>query len=105
MVFSITDRNTFSELRTIAEQVWKVKDSTKIPFVVIGNKCDLESERSITKKEGEDLAKEWNCEYFETSAKDDINIEASFRYLIKEMQKNRPTVDKKKKSHSKCIVS
>ena len=37
--------------------------------VLIGNKSDLESERIVSKEEGEQLAKLLECKYYETSAK------------------------------------
>jgi GTPase SAR1 family protein len=46
--------------------------------VLVGNKCDLEDKRKITKEEGEELAKSYNIPYIETSAKSNICVEDSF---------------------------
>ena len=46
--------------------------------VLVGNKCDLEDKRKITKEEGEELAKCYNIPYIETSAKSNICVEDSF---------------------------
>ena len=40
-----------------------------MPKILIGNKADLESEREVSKEEGEQLAKLLECKYYETSAK------------------------------------
>ena len=45
-----------------------------ICLVLLGNKCDLEEERVVTKEEGEDLAASYNLPFFESSAKANINI-------------------------------
>ena len=37
------------------------------PIVIVGNKCDLESERVVTNEEATALAKKWGCSNFETS--------------------------------------
>jgi GTPase SAR1 family protein len=44
-------------------------------FILIGNKCDLESERVVSYKEGELFANENNMIFLETSAKTAVNIE------------------------------
>ena len=40
--------------------------------VLIGNKKDLEEKRAVTFEEGEQMAKEFGIEFFETSAKETI---------------------------------
>jgi GTPase SAR1 family protein len=42
--------------------------------VLVGNKCDLEDQRVISKEEAEKLAKINNLTYIETSAKSNINV-------------------------------
>ena len=46
--------------------------------VLVGNKCDLEDKRKVTKEEGEELAKSYNIPYIETSAKSNICVDDSF---------------------------
>uniref|UniRef100_A0A6B2LW62 Small monomeric GTPase n=1 Tax=Arcella intermedia TaxID=1963864 RepID=A0A6B2LW62_9EUKA len=43
--------------------------------MLVGNKCDMELERKVSKKEGEDLAKSLNWKFFETSAQNSNNVE------------------------------
>ena len=33
-------------------------------MVLVGNKIDLESERTVSKEKGQELAKEFNCTFF-----------------------------------------
>ena len=56
----------------------------------MGNKCDLEEERLVTKEEGEALASQFGCPYFETSAKEHINVEEAFSQLVREVRQNIP---------------
>ena len=42
--------------------------------ILIGNKVDLEESREVDKSDGEQLAKQLECPYFETSAKTGKNI-------------------------------
>ena len=46
--------------------------------VLIGNKKDLEKKRKVTKKAGESLANKYGINFFEVSAKDNINVEELF---------------------------
>ena len=57
LVYSVIDRKTFEEVGEFYEQILRVKDADKVPMVLVGNKCDLESERVITNDEGKNYAK------------------------------------------------
>lgn len=41
----------------------------KVPVVLVGNKCDMRTDRAVEEAEGEGLAKKWGCPFFEASAK------------------------------------
>lgn len=48
LVYSITSRQSFEEILTFQQQILRVKDKDYFPIIVVGNKCDLESERQVT---------------------------------------------------------
>lgn len=48
LVYSITSRQSFEEIFTFQQQILRVKDRDYFPIIVVGNKCDLESEREVT---------------------------------------------------------
>ena len=56
-------------------------------MILVGNKCDLEDERVVGKDQGQNLARNWNCAFLETSAKSKINVNevCSLVYLLEEM--------------------
>ena len=43
-----------------------------------GNKCDMDDKRLISEERGRNVAEENGIKFFETSAKDNINIEQAF---------------------------
>lgn len=47
LVYSITSRDSFDEVKNFHEQILRVKDQDHVPCVLIGNKCDLEYERQV----------------------------------------------------------
>jgi|SRR3569833_101628 len=50
LVYSITSRQSFEEITTFQQQILRVKDKDYFPMVVVGNKCDLENEREVTRQ-------------------------------------------------------
>ena len=75
MVYSITSQATFSDLKEIKDKLIRIKDDNRVPMIVVGNKCDLESERIVSKDQGQALAREFNCSFMETSAKKKSNVD------------------------------
>ena len=67
----------------------RIKDTTKVPMVVVGNKCDLEAQRVVSKDQGSSLATEFNCSFKETSAKKKIYVEEVNFFLIYFTNKTR----------------
>jgi hypothetical protein len=54
-------------------------------LVICGNKIDLNEMRKIDFSEGEKLAKENNCNFFEVSAKSDTNMQKMLFHSIVEL--------------------
>jgi len=44
----------------------------------VGNKCDLEQKRQVSTDQGKEMAKQYGVQFFETSAKDQLNIDELF---------------------------
>lgn len=57
-VYSITYAVSFNEVQSLHDHILRVKDAEKVPFVLVGNKCDLVSEREVPREKGEELARE-----------------------------------------------
>ncbi|KAH9521288.1 Ras- protein Rab-3 [Dermatophagoides farinae] len=50
--------------------------------ILVGNKCDMEDERVVSYERGKQLADQLGLEFFETSAKENINVKAVFERLV-----------------------
>lgn len=87
LVYSIDNRTSFEEIELFHRDIEKTKASTQVPCIICGNKCDLEDKRVVSLAEGEDLARKLNCEFFETSALNNLNIEESFEELVRTIRK------------------
>ncbi|CDH52221.1 ras-like protein [Lichtheimia corymbifera JMRC:FSU:9682] len=87
LVYSVTSRLSFDEISTFYQQVCRVKDRDHFPMVLVGNKCDLESERQVSRLEGHDLARQFRCPFAETSAKMRINVDETFHNVVREIRR------------------
>ncbi|CAJ0567468.1 unnamed protein product, partial [Mesorhabditis spiculigera] len=83
IVFAVTDRNSFEEVRRLHKMITRIKDRDEFPVVLIGNKADLEHERHVAKVEGEALARELGVPYLECSAKLRLNVDQAFHDLVR----------------------
>ena len=84
LVFDVTNRESFENLKfwigCINSNLGHNNDMKKI---IVGNKIDLISD--IQNGEAEDFAKNNNCIYFETSAKENKGINDAIRYLVSKL--------------------
>ena len=84
-VYSITQHNTFDEALRLHDHILRVKDADEVPFVLVGNKCDLEDEREVTAERGQQFADEHECPFLEASAKTRKNVVEVFEAIVREI--------------------
>jgi len=87
VVYSIISRSTFEKISEFREKILMVKDEDDFPIVLLGNKCDLETDRVVSKEEGMNLGKHFGVPFYETSAKNKINITEAFEAVVREIKK------------------
>eukprot|EP00941_MAST-03F_sp_MAST-3F-sp1_P002556 g2556.t1 len=78
LCYDITDANTFVNVNTWIDSI-RTKADASVTKILVGNKCDMESFRKVSKEEGEAVAKKFGMSFFETSAKEDINVKEAFK--------------------------
>lgn len=60
-------------------------------MVLVGNKCDLEDDRVVTKDQGHGLAGQWGgCTFLETSARKKVNVDEVFFDLVRQINRSMP---------------
>jgi len=97
LVFDVNVAKTFENLNSWREEFLiqaGPRDPENFPFIVLGNKIDLENSRVVSQKK----AMAWcqaknNIPYFETSAKEAINVEQAFQTVAKNAMKEEEEVD------------
>jgi Ras-related protein Rap-2C len=103
VVYSITNHQTFQDIKLMREQIGRVKGTERVPLLLVGNKVDLEHQREVSKSEGLALAQAWGCSFVETSAKLRTNVNDVFAEVVREMNCSRG--GKEDLSCSGCICS
>ena len=86
LVYDITDEKSFQDM---TRWLKSIQDNTDpdIEIIIIGNKCDKENDRVVSKEEGKILAEQNHCVFFETSAKSNTNIEFAFEQIASKIMK------------------
>jgi len=102
-VFSITEKESFEATQEFREQILRVKgvdsNTDSIPFILVGNKVDLEDKRQVTLEAAENRAAEWKVAYVETSAKTRLNVDRIFYDLMRRIaEKKNADLGPKKES-------
>ncbi|CAG2251871.1 ras-related protein Rap-2c-like [Mytilus californianus] len=94
IVYSITSLQTFQDIKTMKEQIQRVKGIDDIPMILVGNKADLDHQREVPSSEGASLSLAWGCPFTETSAKVTQNVNEVFIEIVREMNTS-PVKEKK----------
>lgn len=84
IVYDITRKETFDSVdRWISELV--NSGDKNMTMLLIGNKCDLDNQRQVTKEQGEEKAKAFKVAFLETSASSGENLDVAFEMIMKEV--------------------
>ena len=108
VVFDLTDKESFDK---VTDWLKEIRDfSDKMPVGLFGNKSDLADKRKVPQEDIDELCKQENLVYFETSAKNNTGIKEgfskvasmAFKIFGKVENKGQKLNTKKKKQKSKC---
>ncbi|XP_069037238.1 ras-related protein rab7-like [Lepisosteus oculatus] len=84
LVFDVTKPESFKKLDSLRDEFLieaSPRDPENFPFVVLGNKIDLENRQVTTKSAQAWCLMKNNILYFETSAKENINVHQAFQTI------------------------
>ncbi|CAI5662248.1 unnamed protein product [Oreochromis niloticus] len=91
LVYDITDEKSFENIQNWMKSI-KENASAGVSRMLLGNKCDIEAKRKVSKETGEKLAKDHGIRFFETSAKSSINVEETYIFSLSVFQSICPAV-------------
>jgi len=93
LVYDVTDDKSFYNIKNWITNI-EQHASENVERMLIGNKCDRVDDKIIKYEQGKKIAEEYNMKFFETSAKNNINIEEAFITMAKDI-KNKISTEPK----------
>ncbi|OZC05577.1 Ras family protein, partial [Onchocerca flexuosa] len=90
VVYSITSQQTFHDIKTMREQIIRVKGTDQVPILLVRT------------EDGIGLAEYWSCPFTECSAKSAHNVNTVFAEIVREM--NYVQNARIKQNQGCCIV-
>ncbi|PAA58787.1 hypothetical protein BOX15_Mlig019484g2 [Macrostomum lignano] len=81
LMYDVTNEDSFNAVQDWCTQI-KTYSWDNAQVVLVGNKCDLDEDRVVSAERGRQLANQLGLEFFETSAKDNLNVTDVFERLV-----------------------
>ncbi|OTF78123.1 ras-related protein Ral-A-like protein, partial [Euroglyphus maynei] len=82
-VFSVSEMESFDAIHEFREQILRVKNDDKVPFILVANKFDLDqNQHRVSMDKAQELANSWNVPLYQTSAKTNFNVQQVFGIYI-----------------------
>nr|ACO14611.1 Ras-related protein Rab-8A [Caligus clemensi] len=85
LVYDLTNEKSFYNIKNWIRNI-EEHASSDVEKMILGNKCDMNDRRNVTKEKGEELAIEYGIKFMETSAKSSINVEEAFFTLARDIK-------------------
>jgi len=88
IAFDLTKRETFEGVKVWADCIHKQAKDINVPKVLVGNKVDLADQggaselRQVLRSEGQKAAQSFESQYFETSAKENVNVQELMQHIM-----------------------
>jgi GTPase KRas protein len=100
LVFSITDRESFDNVKLKYERI-KINKGNDFKVILAGNKSDMKDNRVVSVEEAIELAISWGTDYVECSAKNLMNVEKAFIKVSEKLLEKLFKTDFEKNNESK----
>lgn len=85
LVYDITNEKSFENIKNWIRNI-EENASADVEKMLLGNKCELDEKRQVSKERGEQLAIEYGIKFIETSAKASIRVEEAFFTLARDIK-------------------
>ncbi|KAL4480810.1 hypothetical protein ABPG72_001679 [Tetrahymena utriculariae] len=95
IVTDITFKESFDKVKMWVTELTSVLDPNKLIICIVGNKCDLENNRQISKQFAQEYSQSVGAHHFLTSAKNNRGVDELFQYIeILKRQKQKKVCSK-----------
>ena len=87
IIYDITNEKSYTNLKSWVELI-REECGSHMQIIIVGNKCDLDSERKINQDEVMNYAEEEKIEYIETSCKTGENVHKVVKTICEKILEN-----------------
>lgn len=81
LMYDITNEESFNAVQDWLTQIQTYASENSL-IILVGHKCDMKDERVISTERGQQLAQQLGVKFFETSAKENINVKVVFDEMV-----------------------
>jgi len=87
-MYSVTSDATFEHVKDLHNRLMDLSDQEESQFVVlVGNKSDLVSDRTVSTEQGKALAAKYGWSFMESSAKTKTNVVEAFEEVVRMLRR------------------
>lgn len=105
LLYSVTSLGTFNAVVEMKEHFMRVKDCEDVPIVLVGTvRKEDKTPRQVTVEQGQEMARQLECQFFEVDLDDSDRVEAIFKALLPLIFTWRKMQEKKNKKDRDCVV-
>ncbi|XP_042230081.1 GTP-binding protein RAD-like [Homarus americanus] len=100
VVFSVIERGSYQRAEEVLQYLWRLDVMTNKGVILVANKTDIVRSRSVTSKEGSNLADSYDCKYIETSSGFNHQVDELLVGILKQirLKTHNPEVTARKRS-------
>merc|ERR1711988_152850 len=89
LVYDVTDDKSFGNIRTWMRNIDQHANEAVVK-ILLGNKCDMPEKKMVKYDQGAELAKEFGINFYETSAKTNVNVDEAFTTIARMIKDKKP---------------
>lgn len=101
ILYDITSLSSYNSVQKWIDEL-KMYSNDKVIVMLIGNKCDLISQRTVLENDAQNFANEKGFFFLEMSAKEATNVKEAFMLLVKELTAQ---ISNQTKVRSNCDIT
>jgi len=85
LVYDVSSRESFTKVEDWLNELETYSTNHDLIKMLVGNKCDKEAERMVTKEEGQKCARKYQMMFIEASAKTKEGVHIAFEELVEKI--------------------
>jgi len=85
LVYDVTSRESFQKVEDWLNELETFSTNHDIKRILVGNKCDKEGERMVSREEGQKCARKYQMMFIESSAKTKEGVQTAFEELVEKI--------------------